>query len=97
MNDEVNLAVGAQSLPSQHISTLKPPTTRGDLEVTAQALGSIRYVPNPFPQSFQSGRWFTLGEVAIQAECPEVSASARIRELSKKGIPHEKRREDGGL
>ncbi len=49
-------------------------------------------------EAMRHGGWMTLAEVAFHARCPEASASARIRELAKKGHLHEKRRaKDGGL
>jgi Helix-turn-helix domain len=47
-------------------------------------------------EAMKNGRWMTLAEIDFYAGCPE--ASARIRELSRKGIQHEKRRaKNGGL
>jgi hypothetical protein len=44
----------------------------------------------------RDGRWRTLAEIAFHAKAPEASASARIRDLKRKGIDHEKRKASGG-
>jgi hypothetical protein len=45
----------------------------------------------------KDGRFRTLAEIANAAKPSEASASARIRDLKKRGIQHEKRRSGPGL
>ena len=44
----------------------------------------------------RQGRWMTLAEIAYHAKTPEASASARLRDLRKKGFVISKRKAPDG-
>ena len=75
---------------SEVIAKQNPPDPTIDL---SQWTGQLKRVF----QVMKNGNWMTLGEVSFHARAPEASVSARIRDLKKRGIPHEKRRQGSGL